>query len=67
MKETNKIIAESAARASAEAVKRAKLANVPVTYLSGTDIVKEYSDGRCETLSQIPAKNASTVRRFKLS
>lgn len=66
MKETVKDLSKMAVTASKKAVKQAKVKSVAITYLSGSKVVREYSDGSKETLSTLTKCETPTNRRFKL-
>ena len=48
------------------AVRETLAAGLPVTYVSGTKIIKEYSDGRKEELGSISPAVSVEKRVFKL-
>ncbi len=69
MYESVKKLSDSAIKATKKAVKTAKQNNISVTYLSGSKIVREASDGSKVTIGTIKEKNQESLqskRRFKL-
>lgn len=48
------------------AVREARAAGLPVTYVSGTTIIKEYSDGRQEILGSIAPSVTVNTKVFKI-
>lgn len=69
MYESVKKLSDSAIKATKNAVKTAKKNNIAITYLSGSNIVREASDGSKVTIGTIKEKNQESLpskRRFKL-
>ncbi len=67
MYESNKKIAAMALSASRKAVRSAKAHKVPITYLSGTDVITENPDGSKIFIEKIPMnQHISQQRRFNI-
>ena len=52
--ELDKKLAKAARECSAEAVRRAFAAGLPITVLEGNRIVRRWADGRTELVKEIP-------------
>ncbi len=67
MYESNKKIAAMALSGSRKAVRNAKAHNVPITYLSGSDVITESPDGTKVVIEKIATNvNITQQRRFNL-
>ena len=67
MYESVKGLSESAVRASKKAVSKAKSNDVSVTYLSGSNLIRESSNGVCKTIGHIQkSNNVLSQKRFKI-
>lgn len=53
--------------AGRNAVRELQNASIPITYASGTEIIREYSDGKKEVIGSVPEDIVATKRRIKLS
>ena len=68
MYESNRELSKMAAQASRRAIKEAKGHKISITYLSGTNIIRESFDGKKEIIKEIPKRDRISVsrRRIKL-
>ncbi|MDB5152868.1 MAG: hypothetical protein JWR54_1619 [Mucilaginibacter sp.] len=62
-KEYNLTLQDIATAAGEEAIIEAKVLKIPVTYLSGTQVVKKFPDGKIEVIKQISKSKTSAVLR----
>jgi hypothetical protein len=68
--EDNSTVAERQKLFSAagwEAVQRTLAKNIPITYASGTDIIKEYADGHTEIIGKVDPKIKVAKKVFRIS
>lgn len=65
MYESNKSLQKMALAAGQKAVEAAKANNIPITYLSGSDVVREAPDGSIVVIDTITPTKV-TNKRFKL-
>jgi hypothetical protein len=62
-KEYNLTLQDVARAAGEEAIIEAKVLKIPVTYLSGSQVVKKFPDGKIEVIKQLLKAKSSKVLR----
>jgi hypothetical protein len=63
-KEYNLTLQDVARSAGEEAIIEAKVLKIPVTYLSGNQVVKKFPDGKIEVIKQLfKAKSSKVLRK----
>jgi hypothetical protein len=66
MYESNKKIQDIATKAAEKAVESAIKNRVPITYISGSEVIRESPDGSKEILEVLPPNIQPTQKRFKI-